>query len=68
VVCYVSTENLHGTLGVCAEEMTFLRLTSNEQKSLIYGTEFGCEYKVKTIEAVGKVLVFIWMKGLPVDL
>jgi hypothetical protein len=42
MVCYVPTENQHGTLGVCADEMKILRLTPNEQKSLICCTESGC--------------------------
>jgi hypothetical protein len=47
--------------------MILSRLTTDEQKSSVHSIEFGSENAVKTMEAVGKYVIVIYMKALPVE-
>jgi hypothetical protein len=49
-----AVDTLEVTQGIRSEKATLLRLTTNIQKSSIYGTDFCCKHNVKTVESIGK--------------
>jgi hypothetical protein len=58
VVGCITVETLEGTSGVCTEEVMLPSFRTNEQKILVYNTQFKHTNSVETIQPTGKNLVF----------